>query len=231
MSPSQVRAQREEWIEQAAEEARRSMLADAQAEQPQLLRRYEAEHERDKALYSCRLERHGDFLAVFITRGEPPPVECHQFGFATRSTNKVVSAINLGNSSLVSFEEGRPPDLQATGQFHSVMEWDKATSGWKRKIQLRVADRRPAEWGRPMLLLDAGGTGARAWGYSMDDSDDRPLGVEVEQCARQAADDRIVFTGATLYVPHGLGSGLYFDILKAIARGWERPELGGARPR
>ena len=210
--PSKAPDSEAETIRREGEEA----VIRLSAEQPARLAEFQQWLARDKSLYRFRCERHGDFLAVFITRGPEPEPEYRRW----LATNKTVAAVKIGRGG-IRLTEGDDPARDQS----SALRFE-FTDG-KRQIVLYV---RPYE-SRGMMLT--GPSDGRNNAY-ISSSDCRYAGQEhlagliVNEVARPASDDKIYFTDAdmTLWIPHGLGGEVYAQIMAACAKTEENSRLG-----
>lgn len=179
------------------------MKPKVMAEQHERLCKFIADDKLDYDSYDFRCERYGDFLAVFIKRGENKPRN------AWYSGNKTVSAISLMNNKTVTLIEGRAPDTSAIARFLRSND-----SAGKYIVSFEYFPEMPY---RSMLKVDSTGQNQiyNTWGY------DNFLGVTLEGCAAPSLDDSIRFegSGVTLFIPFGKGKSVYDKILKAIKVG------------
>ncbi len=179
------------------------------AEQHKRLCDFIEEHKKDSETYEFRCERHGDFLAVFITRGEEQVRTSWSY-----QPNKIVAAISLINDKTIELREGNYPDTSATARFN---RWSKYTEDLKEYEYSVVQDYYPNSSYRYMLVTDSPSQAPHMW----HTQDGRFLGVTLTGCAAPAVDDKIRFegSGVTIYVPFGKGKAVYDKILKAIKAG------------
>lgn len=153
-------------------------------------RDYEAAHTKDRSSYQFRCERYGDFLSVFIER----------------NGDKLASALCLNGVATISPVEGKPPRRGP----ETFQIWNSGSSPSiyrigmpDRHAMLQVHNQTPGSVGHVQFISSHGG----------------PQPVQIQDCALPPIDDEIQFSGThvSIYVPHGLGPGVYQKILNASA--------------
>lgn len=209
-----ARAKEEESWEKRREKEKSEItrLAKTQApqilaEQPSILHAYTAKHATDVSAYEFRCERWGDFLALFMGRIQNEWGQRNGEHFMEDRMIREIVSVNLAICRDISLRHGRESDLLGTVSF-------------TRKAEGKII----------ILPLDAEETGT--WRLQMKNENFGMTGYSGpviafhshEGAARQAVDDRIIFTGldGTLFVPVGRGQEVYNAILAAIGRGWEK---------
>ena len=215
-------------VEALAVEAEKAALADA----PAKLAEYLAEHERQVAGFTFDCRRHGDFMALFITRrsnsGEsspwwiPPQVD-------------TAITINLGSVRTITLKAGNPPGGEHELSYSLSQEPDTPqeeyyfrglSQTWPPPRLMPGPDKyhhyvvKPKWWATPT---------ARA-SFAEDQPNDGPRGhimthgsvkLKTPDMPRPAKDDAIRFEGiaSTLYAPAGCGQVVLDAIHAEIARG------------
>lgn len=187
------------------------LIPDVIAERDGVMSELQREHLADIASFSFRCERHGDFLAVFMTRGVAKAAEWAPL-------TKVVKALNLSGVRGITPAFGRQPDMQGTVNFSTipinyssdcpVLEVNYSYQGRSYPRYAMVeegASKTEIHHGSPMFF----------GGYA-----DPAAGLHVNDCPRGAEDDRIHFSGidVTIYAPAGLGHSVFDQILAESRR-------------
>lgn len=177
-----------------------ALIPEIIAGREQKLAEFQRRHEADKASYRFDCRRHGDFLALFITRPSTSK---------TTVQGKLVTAVNLGASRLITPAYGRLPDMQGTVTFQQT--WSNGATvkavyeevAW---IQMVSIETPPQQVPQHMP--------SQMWGHQHD-----PLGtIVVKDCPRAALDDSIHFVGpgVTLLMSAGLADSVFETILMEI---------------
>ena len=192
-----------ETIRQAAAD----LIPHVIAERAEKLAEFKQRHEADKASYKFECKRHGEFLAVFITRG-PAPKRTRYASSDGRTTNKFAGAINLATSRVFRIKPGSAPACDGVVTLQH--------QGGGKVAEIYNADQ---NWHTPyrMILVDAQVAAQHAQ-YMGPYHQDPLSNMHVQDCPRAAVDDEIYFTGPdiTLYAPAGLGQTVQDTILAAL---------------
>lgn len=161
--------------------------------------------EKDKQTYVFKAVRWGDFLALFIQRGEVRD----QYYFGSTPTNKHVAALNIATSREIVLSEGRAPDLSGVITFY--LSYASNPNKEVRAMEPSIP------WKRLLTLKQP----SEHFGGMLQSSSRDCVTHRMEGCARPSEDDTIYFNGpnATLYVPFGRGAEIYAAILQAIKDG------------
>lgn len=184
-------------------EMKRSEVLAAQIER---LERFREDHEKDLTLYEFRCERYGDFLAIFISRGESIEREYYW----QEDNTKIISALSLMHSQEIRLVEGYAPNMSGVAYFSERLD-NSSGKYYAHVLYDDIID-------RPMLVLDKPVDG-NVWMIGSESYYER-LGVSVEGCARGAKDDtlRLEGGGATIFAPFGKGKMVYEKILEAMKK-------------
>lgn len=203
------------------------------------------EWKKDAAAYSFAVKRYGDFLVVFISRGN----------------EKHASALNLGATTEIKLTPGSEPDLKGKLNYSAYVVKDKDSDlsggyggngsggvygrwfddtkpppqGYAYKVvavSLTLPTRRMIYTVPPPQPSYQGSGGGGCCGGGVGGGyyeQGNYQGPAVTGIARPAKDDEIYMTGiaTTIYAPAGRGAEVQEIILKEIARGYEPPKLGG----
>lgn len=199
-----------EWELEYAEHKAAVTEAEAKHFSPEkraeLMDRYRREHDEDVAAFRFSCHRHGDFLAIEVTRGE----------------EKFATAVNLKDYADIRPITGSPPAEDALVSYyishvsldgtHNVasVPIGRAGPGWK----LVAHPHREWQLGCDRIFE----TDAEARGTYTTNGFSNTALYRTTDAPRPARDDRIRFNGAgaTLSVPHTLGQKVYEDILSAL---------------
>lgn len=204
------------------------LVDDVRAEQPEWLKKYIEEYERDVANYSFKCKRHGGFLTLFVTRSANPQT----LRFGKPHEQILATTINLGGCREIRLTTGHPPDLLGQVGFYYTLQHKNGggeTIGGTQFGNYAAHDgarwevRRPTCWvshyGRPLVAFDPPAENERHSGMVVNVSDDNyKIQTIVDKSARAAQDDTIRFegVGATLHAPASLGDGVHTKIMKAL---------------
>lgn len=167
---------------------------------------FEAEHAKDADGYEFRCERYGNFLVVFMSRGEPAT---NAMGASERQ--KIAIAINAGAAKTINLALGYLPDMTGTAsldaQYYSPERVTVVYGHAHKKARMVEAE--------AAVGIDAQSALAQQY-YGMQTN--FLAGTHVQDCPRPAADDSIAFDGiaTTIYAPAGLGQGVFDQIMKAL---------------
>lgn len=193
------------------------------SEQPKRLAELLAKHEEDKKLYQFRCERHGDFLAVFITRA-PQPDGHSIWG---RTSNKVVSAINLNAHGTITLNEGSAPACDETASLTFSFEHPKTSEGATDYSAARIRKVVPSfsdcDAPYPVMLREnekSARNGMMFGSQGRYKGEEYLAGIVIPGIARGARDDKIYFSaaGVTVHAPAGIGASVYKKILAANSK-------------
>lgn len=196
----------------ALQQAALLQIPEIAKQQPERLEKFKKAHADDVSSYRFSCKRHGDFLAVFITRGP----DRHAESDYNYRTNKTVAAINIASTSYLSLQSGSDPAADNIGSFYPVWGSDKKYS----PVCSQSTDWHP----RRVMLADKNIGLSYGGGVHYFVNLPRELAscldnIRVPGIARSAVDDKIVFEGAgiSLCIPHGLGDVVYSKILASCA--------------
>jgi hypothetical protein len=185
------------------------------AKQDQRLQKFAEQHEDDVSTYKFECRRHGDWLAVFITRGKPVVGR----DFWDHRSHKCSHVINLAPCRTISVISGHAADRDGKTGF-TVCH----TNDGSLKVT-EYNDSREVPYPRYNMIhvlipKDDKHSGMHMW--SGDSSRAHFNGIHVPDCARAAEDDRIEFsgTGVTLFTPYGLGEHIRDVIVAELGRGF-----------
>lgn len=160
-------------------------------------------HETDKRSFAFACKRHGQFLAVFVSRG-PAQREYYQT-FRDGHPNKSAHAINLLGVQVISLGRGHEPDMLGRAAFHDpyysgegIIRVDYEYSYYPRYPELAF----DAAAQQGAMFIGGGGRSALS-------------NTHVAECPRGAQDDEVYFKGLglRLKVPAGLGQSVFDAIL------------------
>lgn len=179
-----------------------AMIPGEIAKQPERLARFRVLHDADVAAWSFRVERFGDWLALYVTRGlasDDAP-----------SKNKLLAAVDLGKSRIIELRVGSLPATDASVPFVVVGAF--GAKPWVIEAPYE-APRSSPPLPRLTSILEERHPLAGYYGGEI-------LDVYIPNCARNAVDDVIEFIGAEaiLAVPAGRGRETYDVILAALAK-------------
>jgi len=191
------------------------------AEAPAILARMVAEHERDVAAYSFECRRFGDFLTVFIERGEAS-------WKSEWEVEKFSTSINLGRTNTIQMQDGNVPDECGRVVYRTGLLAKDGSGGasvwpgppipdenWVRDVTPDWDPDRHRKARRGFVTIVDPKEGQVIYG---GDSIARHV---TPNFPRAAADDRIHFHGAdiAINVPAGLGKSVLEKVMAAIAAG------------
>lgn len=206
-----------EWkLRYAQFEVDAAALAGAVAERAVTLRaEASAEHARDVAGYKFDCRRHGDFIALFITRPAKLGTDLRYYSERER---EIITSLNLGNTREMKLTPGSAPcdDHELTYDYYDQDE-KHASVPWHVRPQYPYE---PAV--RPLLRLDPEPQQQHRSGvYTMAGTASGGayrIKFKTQNFPRWAEDDCIRFTGpgASLFVPAGEGQRIYDKLLAEI---------------
>jgi len=186
-----------------------SMLPKLKGRQAARLKTFVASHEADAASYRFSCKKHGDFLSVFVTRGEAD----------------LATTINLRDCKEIKMVPGGAPDRAGIVNFH--LHLNNGNGGYvtfpgmgfspaSKGCFYQVWPHEPAPPSKlPMLELSESQRDDSAMHgfYSYTPR------TALKNAARPARDDLVIFRGVgTLYCPHGLGEGALAKVLTTLGR-------------
>lgn len=212
-----------EWpkrLEALAVEAEPAALAAAEG----MLASFVEQHDTDVAAYKFQCQRHGDFLAVFITRNT---------GEAEQVLAKVSHSLNLTNTAAFTLIEGHSPDNRGHLTYTFTVKKDDGDDGGDRIYGWSSAGRtappkgrhyvvtpkeiRSVPWNGRRLIQISGTADQNCSSYWYDDS--HRIQHRTPNYPRPAEDDQIVFVGVgTIFAPAGCGKAVLNAIHKALAK-------------
>ncbi len=227
--PEQWANPREQW-EKAAKDTEIGVLAKAE----ERLAAYRADHRKDAAGFKFDCKRHGDFLAVFVTRIQMRYVNWTAIGPEPFDSS---ATINLGQTRNIVLTRGHVPDTK--GRVGYRLYWepiDQPLSGSSYSWNSGEQFTKPVK-GHRLRATEAGDnyllSGTGTFAHPIIDTTPPPAspgsfggyggwqqgaGYETPNYPRPAANDAIDFVGANirLVVPAGKGQGVYDAIMAAL---------------
>lgn len=186
------------------------------AEQPAALTEHWAAHNKDCAHYQCSPRRWGDFLALEVQRwGHGSGIG--PFGWLVETEeaeHRQTVAVPLAQVRDVLLVPGHGPDRGAQATWYQG-----GRDGALVYHQISSYGRHNTVY-RPMWVAEAKpGPGNQYQGMWGSGGPEQVPGIVTEGLAQPAKDDEIRFNGAgVLYVPCGLGSKVWTDVMREMER-------------
>lgn len=215
------------WVE-AAKDAEIEVLAKAE----ERMAAHRADHRKDAATFKFDCRRHGDFLAVFMTR----------LGYRYQNWTPLPLApidssatINLGVTRNIVLIKGHAPDVkgrvsyllkwmndkgeQSVGNRQSHERFYKPLSGYRLTAVVDGRHDLPIRGPFSNPVMDTSPPTTDSVSYiNYSGAREQPAGYTTENYPRSAEDDAIDFVGANirLSIPAGKGQQVYASIMAAL---------------
>jgi hypothetical protein len=202
--------------------------AKLRADNPDLLARFEAEHQRQCAGFGYSFKRHGDFLTISLTR------DGNQDSEWAKADKRWAKTINLGLVRSITLSDGHAADCEGSfgwsvGDVHLNDKGEEC--GWgsssgrptgpssSDRFRHRVLPGGSPDWVRS----------ARSFASEKKDQDDRHQYMSMSMgdgvthrttnFPRESEDDSIRFQGIglSIHAPFGLGSAMHEALLAELA--------------
>lgn len=221
--------------DKAAKLAEIKVLQDA----PEKIAKYRADHRKDVAAFKFECKRHGDFLALFVTRIQMVDWQ------GTTALVPTAHMINLGKANGVTFEPGRAPDMKGAVKYRVSWEPDSIPGGDTSRVYYGFDNspmRAPVKghhlvaypsydgvsYGQGTFgtaLVDTTPPKNTGGGYGGSRGDSTSALHTTANYPRPPQNDVIDFGAAytALHVPAGLGATVYAAIQKELAAPPVRP--------
>ena len=195
-------------LEKSTQDKCKEIEAELLTKKAELLQKYQDEHNTDVTNFKFECKRYGDFLTIYVER----------FIYTDKIDNHC-SAIPLRNLSQIRFIEGNIPDENGVLNYNVVYTRERESRnvynygpgkiiGLQEVAPLEHFD----DWNR-IFELSGQSSDAKRRRYS-----NRPIAkYKTENYPRMAEDDVIALdTIGNLYIPAGLGKGVYDTIMNEM---------------
>ena len=229
-SDEDVRRAQRDHVHDVLERSAKLVEDEALAKADAIFAEATEEHNRQVAGYRFKCSVEGRFLLLSAVREGNPTEKKEWFFYDEVPIHDYSTALNLSGIGAIRLDSGHAPDRQGILNYAAALENDDPAviggtcggMGWGNFLppqgQHWVARARypNVPYSRPLFIMVAPQCQDDRNVIDLSASDYR-IKHTTPNYVRPAEDDRVVFEGlhATLYVPAGLGAGVYAEILRA----------------